>query len=42
MPVDVIARERPGAFPKLPGAKVDYVRVVGGGVEAFKILLKET
>jgi succinate dehydrogenase/fumarate reductase flavoprotein subunit len=42
VPVEVIAPERPGAFPKLPGAKVDYVRVVGGGVEAFKILLKET
>lgn len=41
VPVEVIAPGRPGAFPKLPGSKVDYVRVVGGGVEAFKVLLTE-
>jgi len=41
VPVEVIAPGRPGAFPKLPGSNVDYVRVVGGGVVAFKVLLKE-
>ncbi len=40
-PVEVLARNRPGTFPKLPGSKVDYIRVTGGGGYAFKVLLKE-
>lgn len=41
VPVDFLARNRPGAFATLPGAKVDFGRVPGGGHIAIKVLLKQ-
>jgi len=41
VPVEFLARNRPGAFASLPGAQVDYGRVPGGGHVAIKGLLKQ-
>jgi succinate dehydrogenase/fumarate reductase flavoprotein subunit len=41
VPVELVARNRPGAHPKLPGAKIDYMRVLGGGHVAFEAIMPE-
>ena len=40
-PIEVLEKNRPGTFPKLPGSKIDYVRVLGGGHVAFKLLMEQ-
>jgi succinate dehydrogenase/fumarate reductase flavoprotein subunit len=41
VPIKVLYRNRPGSFPKLPGSKVDWFIVPGGGGNAFNVLQSE-
>lgn len=41
IPVRSMSKNRPGYFPDLPGSKIDYFQVPGGGHVAFKGLSKQ-